>query len=84
MQVKLYSVLIIHESIYVCLFFKLHLRNDMMNWSLTDFKKNNCMTVKDMFLLQVQALSRRLSKENGTGGLEKRWLHFKLQDMQVG
>lgn len=44
---------------------------------LTDFKKNNCMAVKDMFLLQVQALSRRLREENGMGGLEKQWLHFK-------
>lgn len=61
-QVKLYSVL--------------HLRNNV-NWYLTDFKENNCMAVKDMFLLQVQTLSRRLREENGTGRLEKQWLHFK-------
>lgn len=48
-----------------------------MNWYLTDFKENNCMAVKDMFLLQVQTLSRRLREENGTGRLEKQWLHFK-------
>ena len=34
------------------------------------------MAVKDMFLLQVQTLSRRLREENGMGGLEKQWLHF--------
>jgi len=38
-----------------------------MNWYLTDFKKNNCMAVKDMFLLQVQTLSRSLREENGKG-----------------
>lgn len=61
-QVKLYSVL--------------HLGNNV-NWYLNDFKENNCMAVKDMFLLQVQTLSRRLREENGMGGLEKQWLHFK-------
>lgn len=42
-----------------------------MNWYLTDFSNNNCMAVKDMFLLQVQTLSRRLREENGMEGLEE-------------
>lgn len=46
MQVKLYSVLVIHKS-YMFGFLDLHLNN--MNWYLTYFKKNNCMAVKDIF-----------------------------------
>lgn len=47
MQVKLYSVLLIHKS-YMFGFLELHLRNNMSRY-LTDFKKNNCMAVKDIF-----------------------------------
>lgn len=54
-----------------------------MNWYLTDFQKNKCMAVKDMFLLQVWTCSRTLREENGMGGLEEQWLHFKWQDMQT-
>lgn len=47
MQVKLCSVLVIRKS-YMFVFLELHLRSNM-NWYLTDFKKNNCMAVKDIF-----------------------------------
>lgn len=74
MQVKLYPVLIIDRivQVYLCGFFfpKLHLRNSM-SWYLADFKKSNCMAVKDVFPLQVHALSRRLREQRAMGGLEK-------------